>query len=439
MLVASHQGQLFMRIQLLLGLLPVALLAAPLPEPILPQGVGVNIHFTRGHEKDLDMIAAAGFKYIRMDFGWAGIERQKGQYDWTAYDELTTQLEKRGMRAIYILDYSNPLYEETVASRNPLTGKEQRDLASPQHPESVAAFAKWAVEAAKHYRGRPILWEMWNEPNISFWKPKPDVQQYITLALATSKAIRGAVPEAAIMGPASSEMPWPFLESFLSSGVLEYLDAVSVHPYRNYSKSPETAAADYQKLRGLIERYAPTEAKKRMPIVSGEWGYASHAKGVTVEKQAAFAVRQQLSNLLESVPISIWYDWKNDGPDPNEREDNFGTVTQDLKTKPAYIAIQTMTRELDGYRIDRRLKVGNETDYVLLCSKSDGNRKLVVWTLGEPQAVALDIGESEPSGLAGVTGAGIDFQPKVKRQLVLELESMPKYITLKGVELGKEL
>jgi hypothetical protein len=26
----------------------------------------VNIHFTRGHERDLDLIAAAGFKFIRI-------------------------------------------------------------------------------------------------------------------------------------------------------------------------------------------------------------------------------------------------------------------------------------------------------------------------------------------------------------------------------------
>src|ERR1051325_7065259 len=80
-----------------------------IPEPVIPAGVGVNIHFVRGHEKDLDMIAAAGFKFIRMDFGWGGIERKKGQYDWSAYDELTANLEKRGIRPLYILDYSNPL------------------------------------------------------------------------------------------------------------------------------------------------------------------------------------------------------------------------------------------------------------------------------------------------------------------------------------------
>src|SRR4051812_20043884 len=82
--------------------------AADLPEPVLPAGVGVNIHFTHGHEHDLDLISAAGFKFIRMDLGWGGIERQKHSYDWTAQDELTANLEKRGLRALYILDYSNP-------------------------------------------------------------------------------------------------------------------------------------------------------------------------------------------------------------------------------------------------------------------------------------------------------------------------------------------
>ncbi len=48
---------------LLACLTAVGAQAADLPELVLPQGVGVNIHFTRGHERDLDLIAAAGFKF----------------------------------------------------------------------------------------------------------------------------------------------------------------------------------------------------------------------------------------------------------------------------------------------------------------------------------------------------------------------------------------
>ena len=136
---------------------------------------GVNIHFTTGHEKDLDMIAAAGFRFIRMDFVWHNIEKVKGVYDWSEYDELTSNLEKRGLRALYILDYSNPLYEPEVESKDPITGEAQKGIAAPSHPESVEAFAKWSAAAAERYRNKNVVWEIWNEPNITFWR------QHLTL------------------------------------------------------------------------------------------------------------------------------------------------------------------------------------------------------------------------------------------------------------------
>ncbi len=281
--------------------------AEGLPDLVLPEGVGVNIHFVSGHEQDLDMIAAAGFKWVRQDFFWAGTERKKGEYDWAEFDALTTALEKRGLRPYYILDFSNPLYEETVSAINPVTGEAEHTTASPQRPESVAAFARWAAAAAEHFHGRGVIWEIWNEPNITFWRPKPDAAQYTVLALATAKAIRAADPQACVVAPATSTFPWEFLETVLKSGVLEYLDAVSVHPYRE--KQPETAAADFARLRKLIQYYEPKG--KTIPILSGEWGYASSTNGVSQDTQAAYIVRQQLSNLLNDVPVSInlWYDY----------------------------------------------------------------------------------------------------------------------------------
>ncbi len=403
-----------------------------IPDLVMPKGVGVNIHFTRGHEKDLDLIAAAGFKFIRMDFGWGGIERKKGEYDWSAYDELTANLEKRGLSAIYIFDYSNPLFEEEVASKNPIFGGESKETASPQHPESVAAFARWSAAAAVHFRGKPVVWEIWNEPNIFFWKPKPDVTQYTELALATCKAVRQAVPEAAIIGPASSEFPWPFLEKFLASGILEHLDAVSVHPYRDYKRGPETAAEDYQKLRGLIQKYAPTPAKAKMPIISGEWGYATQQDGgLTLDTQAAFIVRQQMANLFYGVPISIWYDWTNDGPDPKEREHNFGTTTSDLKPKPSYTAVQGMTRFLSGFTIKRSIPLDDNRDWALIWKDSKGHQKLTVWTTREIHEVNIDTGLELSATLTCQTITGKSFPLSMNSgKLHLALDSAPLFIDL---------
>jgi len=388
-------------------LLAATAAAAELPSPVIPAGVGVNIHFTRGHAADLDLIAAAGCKFVRMDFSWQGTERKAGDYDWSAYDELTANLDRRGLRALYILDYSNALYEEAITVTDKRTKLEHKETASPQRPESVAAFARWAGAAAAHFRGRHVIWEIWNEPNIHFWKPKPDVKQYVALALATARAVRAADRETTLVAPATSTFPWEFFETLFSSGILAELDAVSVHPYRPYRQSPETAAADYAKLRALIAKHAPA-GKKDLPVLSGEWGYATHDKGVPLDTQAAFVVRQQLANLLDGVPLSIWYDWKNDGPDATYNEHNFGLVTPDLQPKPAYLALQTMTRELAGYRIARRVATGGD-DWVLLWVNPAGEQKLAAWTLGEPHRLELDLGT---------------------KRLPLELAAMPKYLPL---------
>ncbi len=424
---------------LLLGCLIPLALAAQIPEPVLPAGVGVNIHFVKGHERDLDLIAAAGFKFVRMDFTWAGIERKRGEYDWSGYDELTANLEKRGIRALYILDYSNPLYEAEVTSKNPISGQQHKTTASPQHPESVAAFAKWAGAAANRFSGRGILWEIWNEPNIHFWQPEPNVEQYITLARATAKAIREADPRAVIVGPAISGFDPPFMEKYLASGALEYLDAVSVHPYRDYKRPPESAAADYAKLRELIERHAPAARKSKIPILSGEWGYATHTKGISLEIQAAFAARQQLANLLHGVPLSIWYDWKNDGNDPDEREHNFGTVWPDLKPKPAYLAIQTLTRELNGYRIARRQDTGSASDFVLVLTHVAGETKLAAWTLGEAKEITLDVSPKGSGSVSIVESLGERSEAKLHEgRLTVRLNVMPQYLTLGMAALVKD-
>ena len=395
---------------------------------MIPFGVGVNIHFVTGHQKDLDLIAAAGFRFIRMDFGWAGIERQKRQYSWSEYEELLSNLDQRGMRAVFILDYSNPLYEEQVTSTNPLTHQSHQTTASPQHPQSVAAFARWAAAAAEHFHGRHVLWELWNEPNIDFWSPKPDGHQYTTLALRACQAIRQADPQATIIGPATSTFPWDFLETFLSSGVLDYLDGVSVHPYREPRRGPETATADYQRLRQLIERYAPANKKQKLPILSGEWGYSSWERGVSLDTQAAFLARQQLINLLNGVPLSIWYDWKNDGNDPKENEHNFGTVTSELQPKPAYTAVQTLTRELNGYRVARREALAGEQDFLLICTNSSGAQKIAAWTIGEPHQVRFGF-----RGLTGARSNGEKFTPGFQDgQCVVVLNSAPTYLTIEA-------
>src|SRR5206468_6291427 len=109
------------------------------------------------------------------------------------------------------------------------------------------------------------------------------------------------------------------------AGLLEYWDAVSVHPYGQ--EPPEGRAEQYRSLRLLIDKHKPlAKADKPIPILSGEWGYSSITSGVDETSQGKYLARQWLFNLSQEIPLSIWYDWHDDGEDPKEPEHHFGTV-----------------------------------------------------------------------------------------------------------------
>jgi len=390
------------------------------PAPAVPEGLGVNIHFTDVQPGEMEMLAAGGSRIVRMDFAWGGTEREKGRYDFAPYDRLVAALEAHGIRALFILDYSNRLYDNDL---------------SPCSEEGRAGFARWAAAAAVHFQGRGILWEMYNEPNIFFWRPKPDVAQYAKLALAVGKALREAAPGEAYIGPATSTIDLPFLEACFKAGLLEYWSAVSVHPYRQ--TAPETVEAEYMRLRRLIDQYAPPG--KAVPILSGEWGYSSAWGGMDDAKQGKYLPRQWLTNVSCDVPVSIWYDWHDDGQDPKEAEHHFGTVafpyqagrTPPYEPKPAYLAARTLTAALAGYRFNKRLAVGGEEDRVLLFTKGPDVRVAAWTTAAEPRAVVIPASPG-PFAVMGHTG---DARPPLAagpRGLEVTLTDAPQYLAPEG-------
>ena len=108
-------------------------------------------------------------------------------------------------------------------------------------------------------------------------------------------------------------------------------------------EGPETLVSDYASIKSLISTYHPSGA---IPIVSSEFGYPTTA--VAPQTQGDYLVRSFLINLSQGIPISIGYDWKDDGKDTTNPEDNFGIVKTDYAPKPAYNEMQLLTKSLQG-------------------------------------------------------------------------------------------
>ncbi|MGH9435722.1 MAG: beta-galactosidase, partial [Terriglobia bacterium] len=348
--------------------------------PPIPRGLGVEIHFTHPAPGEMKEIAEAGFRWVRMDFSWAATEPAKGRYDFSAYDVLLAALAPYHLRPILILDYSNKFYDRGL---------------SPYDDAGRQAFANWVAAAVNHFHGRGVVWEMYNEPNWNFWTPKPNVDDYIKLALKVGETIKDADPDEEYIGPAGALIDLPFLKACFAAGLLNYWSAVSVHPYRQ--RIPESVSSPYAALRKLIATYAPPG--KTIPIIAGEWGYPSTPNWfhMSAAGQAQMLAREFLTNISEGVAVTIWYDWKDGSGASNSADDHYGIVKPDDRPganpadppKPAYLAAQTLSRFFNGYTFRKRLSVGSTNDYVLVFTKGNDAR-LAAWTTGaSPDAVTI--------------------------------------------------
>jgi hypothetical protein len=392
----------------------------PARESFIPQGLGVNIHFTDPQPGEVKMIADAGFRWVRMDFKWDATERERGRYDFGEYDRLMSALDEAKIQALFILDYGNPLYDNG---------------APPRTPETRQAFARWAVAAARHFSKRGVIWEVYNEPNHdTFWPPHPNANEYVELALAVGRAFRSEVPHEKLIGPAVSEMDFSFLETCFKAGSLDYWSAVSVHPYLR--SDPEGAAVEYCRLRKMIQQYSTARGSERViPIISGEWGYSSAWRGMSEEKQGALFAREMLTNVANEIPMSIWYDWRDDGSDPKDAEHHFGLVRntyqsgrdQVYEPKPAYHAAKTLSECFNGYVFEQRLAVGGADDYVLVFAKG-GDRRIAAWTTSASRHrinIPIDKGEFKVTRHTGETAGSVSAG---EQGISIEVSTAPVYL-----------
>ena len=122
-----------------------------------------------------------------------------------------------------------------------------------------------------------------------------------------------------------------------------------------------------------------TYGGKTVPIVSGEWGYSTSIP-ISAQTQGDYLARSFLVNLSQGIPLSIWFEWKDDGTDPAIWEDNYGIVTAALVPKPAYNEMQLLTHSLAGETFYRKLTNSHSDVWLLEFTGPGGLDTLAAWS-----------------------------------------------------------
>jgi hypothetical protein len=158
-------------------------------------------------ERQMQMIAGAGFGWIRQQFPWEDIEiHAKGDFSdrrnldvhgeisaWDKYDHIVALAGQYGVRIMARLGGPMPVWSLPAGTTNRFTP-----------PADVQDFVDYAVAVATRYRGRIQHYQIWNEPNLypEWGEQTVSAEAYTDLLCRTYRALKAIDPQIVVISGA---------------------------------------------------------------------------------------------------------------------------------------------------------------------------------------------------------------------------------------------
>jgi hypothetical protein len=319
---------------------------------------------------ELDLMKASGVRSLRVSFVWSAAQPYEScadvpagpgppfvdeggvPTDFSAADRLVQMTADRGIGLLPVVQYSPP-WDSTGTDAGP--------------PHDPKPFARYVAALARRYGAdgsfwrenpavpqRPVRdWQIWNEPNIRYYWPKPFARGYVKMLRATRAALRGADPRARLILAGLTNDSWNALVKIYKAGGRRYFDAVAIHPYT-------------REVRGLVKilAYVRYGMKRyhdaRKPIVISELSWPSAAGKVkhigfneVTESQQAQRVRDSYALLAKyrrhfRIEAAYWYTWLSldSGPYYFDYAGLRKMTADGPEPKPAFSAFRAVVRRI---------------------------------------------------------------------------------------------
>ncbi len=324
-----------------------------------PAFYGVNSHLTwfdaeERVERTAQFMDEAGVGIVRTVFDWSGIEPEPGVYRWERFDRVVERLDERGIAVLGILDSSAPWATSAPSLDEPDWHKwPTRDL---------TAFGRYVWAVVERYDGdgfadapgSPVIryWEVWNEPNVDvFWRPRPDVERYVSMLRLSYFVIKVANPSAVVVlgGMAGNGASFPpfdlaeegrnFLQKIYDQAGGRYFDIANVHlyPYTYELDRPELMTALQDALDETRSVMAASGDGEK-PIWITEIGFSTTLFPQDYAGDPDTAIASWLRKVyreLRGAEAIFWYLFEDETAD-EDPAGRFGLVQYDDTPKPSY-------------------------------------------------------------------------------------------------------
>ena len=322
-------------------------------------------------ERQAQMIAEAGFGWIRQQFPWEDIEiHAKGDFTdrrnldvhgaisaWDKYDHIVALAEQYGLHIIARLGGPMPAWSLPPGTDNRYTP-----------PADFQDFMDYAVAVATRYRGRIQHYQVWNEPNLypEWGEQTVNAEAYTDLLCRTYRALKAIDPQIVVItgaiGPTidlSGRNAYDvlYLQRMYQAGAGACFDVLAVQGYGLWSGPTDRrlrpTTINYQRhlyLRDVM--VANGDAHKPIWISEAGWNPVpddptiadlERYGRVTMEQAAAWGplAYQRAAEEWPWVGVIAWWYFKR--ADESERGQSwyyFRLVEPDFTPTPIYEALK---------------------------------------------------------------------------------------------------
>lgn len=318
-------------------------------------------------ERELEAAAYVGSKVMRTGSEWGHVQPARDEWKWETMDHLVSKAGELGMEIQVLLAF-------TTQWAAPIEKQRSKDwLDWSRCAPDREAWRKYVATYAERYKGKIHLWEVWNEPDLEgFWRGT--TEEYLEIFQIAREELKKADPANVVMSGGfatlsdhPSRKKNPDLQERVMEAASTRMDLHAVHEHGSFERFAKVVDEDYARLRAALPQPAP-------PIFFNET--AEHSLHGKEKEQAAILVKKAVFARARGAVGYLWYDLRNDGVNPGDPEHHFGLLTHAMEPKPAYIAFNTLAREVVSRPYLRQVEAGTNRWFFL---HGDDRKKLLVF------------------------------------------------------------
>jgi len=291
------------------------------------------------HPRLFPLLREAGVGMVRSFPEWPTLEPERGLFTWEAADALVESGRKNQVQVFGVLCYLAPW-----ASSAPL-GADHGARTRTFPIKDIEYWREFVEATVARYRNDITYWEVYNEFNSPSFARNATVGDYVGLVKNAYEVAKQANPNCRI-GIGCADVDISFLEQVITQGAGGCFDFVNVHPYSLMAAAMGGREPVFLQmganLRKMLQR---TAQRADIELWVSEIGITSTTEPEPEQRQAEAVVKAFLLCQGQGIERVFWFEGRGPAYGPGG---DFGLIREDWTRRPAFLALQTMTRLLGG-------------------------------------------------------------------------------------------